>query len=327
MQDGQYQAARDYAVRALGFDAGAPALLSARARAELALGNIRSAGEAARVALQKDPNDTNMVHLFAQAALGSRDRGLLAEACPLVESALGRAATDGNLLLLRTEILVALGRFEELKGISSTYVSAQVQDPAILLEAASKLAASDSEELRKEALKLFERAVSLSPASVEARLGLASTLYQTREAERAEKIYRDVLEQHPDNVRALNDLAWILQEHYQRYDKALELADKALALAPNDLSLLDTHGTILAKLPGRLTDARNDFTRLVDLSPPDSVRKAKALLQLGRVYIRLNDLQQAKQSVEKALQIHRKTPILTEAERTEIAEITSRTEI
>ena len=113
-----------------------------------------------------------------------------------------------------------------------------------------------------------------------------------------------------NDARALNDLAWILQEHDQHYDAALELANKGLSVAAGDShlvnNLMDTRGTILANLPQRLADAKNDFQKLVDVSPDDTREKAKALLQLGRVCARLNDLAQAKQHLQKALEIDRK---------------------
>jgi len=80
--------------------------------------------------------------------------------------------------------LMAQNRFGELAGISSAYLSAKGQNPAIVLTAASTLGAADSMELKKEAVKLFEHAATLSPASIGARLGLAITLYQTGDAER-----------------------------------------------------------------------------------------------------------------------------------------------
>jgi Tfp pilus assembly protein PilF len=64
----------------------------------------------------------------------------------------------------------------------------------------------------------------------------------------------------------------------------------------------------------------------VDLSPAESREKAKALLQLGRVYVKLKDLTQARQSVEKALQIDQKLHIFTPAEQAEIAEIMRKSE-
>jgi len=182
----------------------------------------------------------------------------------------------------------------------------------------------DLPELRREAIKLFEHAVSLWPTSVDAHLDLASALHESGDVERAEKIYREVIENHPNEARALNDLAWILQEHYQRYDAALELTNKGLKVARDDLDLLDTRGTILTNLPNRLTDAKNDFAKLVELLPADTRERAKALLQLGRICAKLNDPAHARQHLQDALEIDRKVNVFTEAERSEIAGIVQR---
>jgi len=122
-------------------------------------------------------------------------------------------------------------------------------------------------------------------------------------------------------VRVLNDLAWILQEHDKDYEAALELANKGLRVAPEDLHLLDTRGVILSKMIGRLTDAKTDFEDLVRLSPSDSVRRAKALLQLGRICAKLNDLEEARKHLEKALEIDQEISVFTAEERSEIASI------
>ena len=121
-----------------------------------------------------------------------------------------------------------------------------------------------------------------------------------------------------------NDLAWILQEHYHRYAAALELANIGLRLEPDNLYVLDTRGTILSNLPDRLADARNDFERLVELSTSDTREQAKALLQLGRICAKLNDLVQAKQHLKNALEIDRKIDVFTPDERSEIKRIVQR---
>ena len=85
--------------------------------------------------------------------------------------------------------------------------------------------------------------------------------------------------------------------------------------------LLDTKGTILSELPDRLADARKDFEKLVELLPPDTRELAKALLKLARICVKLNDLAQAKQHLEKALEIDRKIDVFTPDERSEITRI------
>lgn len=216
--------------------------------------------------------------------------------------------------------LLAQKRFDELAQISSAYLSARERNPTTLATAASILAALDSVELKKAAVPLFERAVTLAPMLKEARLGLASGLYQTGEKDRAVTIYQELLRQYPNDTQVLNDLAWIRQEHEGAYDEALVLADRGLTLWPNELHLLDTRGTILLKM-NRLVDARKDFEKLAELAPPNGRQKAGTLLNLGRTCEKLNDPAQAKRYLQDALEIDRKTNVLTPDERSEITKI------
>ena len=133
-----------------------------------------------------------------------------------------------------------------------------------------------------------------------------------------------MLDEYPDNTQALNDLAWIIQKHDQRYDTALELVNRGLRTLSdekNRLHLLDTRGTILSNIPDRLADARTDFETLVDASPEDTRQKAEALLKLGRICAKLNDIDRAKQYMKNALEIDRKINVLTADEQSEITRI------
>jgi len=79
--------------------------------------------------------------------------------------------------------------------------------------------------------------------------------------------------------------------------------------------------TILSNMPDRLADARKDFEKLVELSTDDPPRKAKTLLKLGRICVKLNDLARAKQHLQTALDIDRETNVFTTDERSEIMKI------
>ncbi len=108
MREGQYKAACDYAVRALDANPDNPALLSARARAELASGYTQMAVKLARRALQEDPNNKEALSVLADGALGSRDRTLLEETRTLIESAVGREPLNDRLLVARSHVLAAM---------------------------------------------------------------------------------------------------------------------------------------------------------------------------------------------------------------------------
>ena len=219
--------------------------------------------------------------------------------------------------------LVVQKRFDELAKISSAYISAkdEEQNVTTVMAAATVLASLDSMELKKEGIKLFEHAASLSPTLLAARLGLATTLYQTGDVERAKKVYEEALEQAPYNAQILNDLAWILREDDK--NAALELANKGLSIDRADADLrhlLDTRGVILFEME-RFADARRDFERLEEISPDGTRQRAKALLQLGRTCAKLNDLAKAAEHLNEALDIDRKLDVFTVDERSEITKI------
>jgi tetratricopeptide (TPR) repeat protein len=215
--------------------------------------------------------------------------------------------------------LIEQKRFEELLQISSTYTNTEEQEPARVLAAARALLTLDGQACKAEAVRLFRHAQSLAPMSADTCLGLASCLYKTGDSQGAARVYREWLVRQPNDPRALNDLAWILQEQFQEYDEALNLINQALATEPGNLYLLDTRGTILAKLKGRLEEARRDFEQIQRLTRPGQPRQASNLLKLGRVCFELNGLSQARQHLEQALALDQDLEVLTHEQHQEIA--------
>ncbi|HSV99124.1 MAG TPA: tetratricopeptide repeat protein [Sedimentisphaerales bacterium] len=404
MQEGQVQAAADLAVRALESNSTNPTLLTARARAELALGYPPTAAKFARQALQRDPNSLDAIDLFSQASLSNQGQSLQGEARTLLDAAVRRMPSNARLLMLRAQFYATLNppqpqaavpeleaycrttqgssdipaqvtladlyrvagdmgkadevikqleqshrdelvvvharflwlavqkRFDDLRQIGSAYVQAKNQDLVTFLRAGSMLASFEAPELKAQGIKLLEHAVSLWPASADARLTLASAQYQTGDAGGAEKTYRELLRLQPDETRAMNDLAWILQERFQRYEEALKLANQGLAVAtkasgtasPN-LHLLDTKGAVLSKMDGRLPEARKTFDEilgaLVFSRSPDLRREARTNLRLGEICVKLKDAAAARQYLDRALEIDRKANVLTPQEREEIGRL------
>ncbi len=223
---------------------------------------------------------------------------------------------------------VAQNRWADLKGISSAYILAGDQDPAMVVSAASRLISLETRELRRDALALYEYAATRWPKSLDARFGLGLTLYTMGEAERAKQIYEQLLREFPNNPQVLNDLAWILQEHDRDFQRALELANQGVRLSQGApelldplLHLLDTRATILMKIPDRLLEAKQDLDQLVRFSPNDSPRLARALLKLGQVCVQLKDLPQAGLHLTRAMEIDRGATVFTAEERSQISEV------
>ena len=62
---------------------------------------------------------------------------------------------------------------------------------------------------------------------------------------KARDAYEKAVELNPNFVTAANNLAYIYSEEFKDYDKALNLAQKANQLAPDDPNVSDTLGWVL----------------------------------------------------------------------------------
>ena len=216
--------------------------------------------------------------------------------------------------------LNAAKQFDGVVSLVSSLTTQKNVNARIFVMAAQVLRAPGAEAYRKEAEKCYKEALRRDPLNIEALRGRASLAYDQGNIDDALEHYAKVLEMHPYNARALNDMAWILSESKREYKRALELADKGVSLAPDDDHLRDTRGVILMRL-GRPQDARKDFERFAQLNPPDTPRRAKALLQLGRACAKLGESAQAKRHLNEALEIDRQKPVFSPQERSEINQL------
>ena len=76
--------------------------------------------------------------------------------------------------------------------------------------------------------------------------------------------YDYVLEQQPNNIAALNNLAWLLREN--NTERALELARRASEQAPQNSAVLDTYGWVL-HLAGNHQQAVTTLEKALALAP------------------------------------------------------------
>lgn len=111
---------------------------------------------------------------------------------------------------------------------------------------------------------------------------LADRDLRARRFERAAERYRGVLERSPNHAMALNNLAWI--GHHLKHPRALEYAERAHELAPENPAIMDTLGAILVS-SGELEQGLELLGRAAELSPQAyeiRLNFAKALLKADR---------------------------------------------
>ena len=101
---------------------------------------------------------------------------------------------------------------------------------------------------------------------------------------RSIELYEELLKETPDDVMILNNLAWLLsdKEQVRNLDKALQYAERAFRLMPNDSNILDTYGYILY-LKGRYNKALEALVGSVRIRAIPANR-----LHLGMVYEKMN---------------------------------------
>lgn len=293
-------------------------LLTAHASMLVALGTPEKGIDELTAYCQSDAGAKDLDALVMLADL-HRLSGNLEQAYTWIDRA--AQITPGQTALhARVLCLVTQKRWDDLADISAAYIASKDQNPAIVTRAAGILVSLDTPALQNEGLKLFEYAVERWPSLPDAHLGLASAFYRTGDVQKAKQAYQELLQRYPNSLQILNDLAWILQEQEGDYRTALELANKGLNLPGTRADrqhLLDTRGTILSKMD-RLPEARADFEELLKLADPGTARRARTLLQLGRICAKLGEIDAAKTHCREALEIDRESPTFTPEERTEI---------
>jgi Flp pilus assembly protein TadD len=96
-----------------------------------------------------------------------------------------------------------------------------------------------------EGAKVLADWADAHPGDVGAKLLLAASNLQQKKYAEAKPLYETVLKAQPDNILALNDLAWLYQRDGDA--RALDLAKRAYAQAPQTPAFADTLGWIMVQ--------------------------------------------------------------------------------
>ena len=130
-------------------------------------------------------------------------------------------------------------------------------------ELAVKLhAALASQNVRGEADRFANTWLKEHPKDQRFRLYLAELAASRNDYATAIRNYQAMLKEQPDNPVLLNNLAWVMARN--KDPKAIELAEKAYELAPEQANIIDTLGLLLVE--------KGDFTRGLEL-----LKRARAL--------------------------------------------------
>jgi Flp pilus assembly protein TadD len=150
-----------------------------------------------------------------------------------------------------------------------------------------------------EAEQAARAALGLQPNSAPAHHILAVVLWDQGRIADAEVAFRDALRfNHPDQAVYLVNFGRMMNANY-RSQEALELADRALALAPGMSGAHDVRGLALARL-GRTAEARAEYLEALRLNP----RNAVAHNNLGVLALGEGQADAATESFRSALRLN-----------------------
>ncbi len=148
-----------------------------------------------------------------------------------------------------------------------------------------------------KAMQLLEHWLSQHPDDQAIRFVLASSLQQAGNNTAAIEQFEILLQQQPDNGAVLNNLAWLYS--MQDDPKAIDLAERAYRLLPDDPGVLDTYGWILSRQGNAqkgLRLIRQALQQLPD-NPDIQYHEAMALANTGQTA-------EARRALQKLLNKH-----------------------
>jgi tetratricopeptide (TPR) repeat protein len=114
----------------------------------------------------------------------------------------------------------------------------------------------------------------------------------------SDSLYEEALRINPEFSLALNNYAYSLSERGLQLERALGMARKALEVAPDNPSYLDTIGWIYFRL-GRYRDAESFVKKAINKGEVSAVVHE----HMGDIYFKLNDMDRALEHWNEALKL------------------------
>lgn len=171
------------------------------------------------------------------------------------------------------------------------------------------------EEYPDAAEQLLNTALNKFPNETD--LLFARVLYYDSQSDRqgSERDLRQIISMLPEDSRALNHLGYMLADQTTRYEEALELIERAIAISPDDPAIIDSLGWALYKV-ARYEEALVQMRRAFAAFPDDEVAS-----HLGEVLWALGRFDEAMRVWQDALETDPESPLIAEAmERLQVAE-------
>jgi len=341
-------AALDAAVHGLVFIPNNKELLLYKAKAQAA-SNPQLAIPTLKILYETDPNDSeialNLAGIYARSnsyddaleilrkqlprtsgpiqkrinvalAIATYKSGDKAQARKLLDQLKSADANDPTLLLADISILKDELKYDQLVSSTCDWFRVHPHDSSTVITIANDLGTSNIDSSRIAAIRILENTSAKAKESYPLASAYARMLYLIGNSEKAAQAYSRVLQLQPQDLVAMNNLAWILCEQQGKFNEALKVTQKGLEISPQYLDLIDTRGMAFFRL-GQYQKAITDFNTCTQLYPANVPSAAASNFHLGRAYAATGEKAQAVRYLQTAMKINSKTGGLSAADVTE----------
>jgi tetratricopeptide (TPR) repeat protein len=210
---------------------------------------------------------------------------------------------DIEIIMARVKLLIREQNWSGVRRITTGQMQKGERHISLVADIAQELVETGNRQAKLTAKSLLEQILEVYPDSVDAMRALAEQSYISSRFSEAVRLYGRILEMAPNDMKAINNLCWIMCEQDKQYSSALELANRGLASNSDCAELLDTRGMIYYQL-GEYTKAAEDFDKSLNLCKAGSRAALFSHVHLGKVLVRLGRTQAAVENFNHALQLH-----------------------
>jgi tetratricopeptide (TPR) repeat protein len=198
-------------------------------------------------------------------------------------------------------------RWTEMNQLVRRWLTSHPEDADVATTIARVLAATGDRQALSVGEDLLRMTLERHPHSTPTLMLLSMMMQDAGRNEESVRLNRTILQLDPNNVIAVNNLAWVLCEDENRpsqYQEALALAEKGLKIVPDYVDLLDTRGYAHYRL-GDFEKAVADFTRCVRLYPANSPSITTPRFHLAMTYAAMKRRTEATVQLRTALDLNR----------------------
>lgn len=225
-----------------------------------------------------------------------RDQKQWADATRVAQEAVTKFPNDKSLKLALATQLADDGKADQAIQQEKSLLKGGPEDRDVYIGLSQVYSRLKRWKEAEDALAQAEK-LSAKPEEKEPIFFLEGSVYERQKKyEQAEQMFRQVLQQDPNNTMTLNYLGYMLADRNVRLDEAVTMIKKAVTMDPQNGAYLDSLGWAYFKL-GNFDLAEENLRKAADKTPNDATVQD----HLGELYAKTGRLKLAAAHWERAL--------------------------